>query len=259
MQRRNTESHDDTAEHTHLQCLDPANTHDRSAQYILGYRPVGEDLSLYGEHTADRCIHNEKGDHRRQSRNFFLLLRHTYGYSHRKDNGQVVKNNISRAAHDREQGVQYRPVSQYRLQSVSLNRRGIGKGTSDPQQKPCHRKDRDREHKTPSDPLQNTKNLVFHVLSSLNSHFRDGMRPAAHLDSASLHLGRGLAPYTRRPLQALLRTSIPLRFISVAGLRPIQAQQPALESELSSQSPALVQGLKLVRKKSINYSFLSHF
>ena len=66
------------------------------------------------------------------------------------------------------------------------------------------------------------------------------LRRAAHLDSASLHLSRGQSAYAihntppnscrhdcahcyvcRTFIFAVLRTSIPLRFISVAGLRPM--------------------------------------
>src|SRR5699024_5343675 len=95
--------------------------------------------------------------------------------------------------------VQNRSFSQNVLQSVSLNHGRIGKGTSDSQQQSRYGKNCDGKHETSADSLQYSENLVFHCFSSFlfsGTFFPANTSTAAHLDSASLHLGRGLPPYT---------------------------------------------------------------
>ena len=166
MQRRNAKSDDDTAEHTHLQCLDTAHTRHRSVQHVLRDRSVRKDISLKHEHGVDGDVHNEEGDHCRKGSYFLLFLRHSDGNSHREDQRQVVEDNTSRFAHDREQSVKYCAVSENGLKPVCLDHCRIGKRASDSEQKSCHRKDRDGKHKASSDSLQYSENFVFHLFSS---------------------------------------------------------------------------------------------
>ena len=106
MKGRYAQSHDNTSKNSHLQSGNTTDFCDGSRQYRGGNGTVLQDLSLYLEHCRDGGMHNKERDHSCESCHFFFLLRHTDGYSYCKDQGQIVKNNISRLTHNSQQGIQ---------------------------------------------------------------------------------------------------------------------------------------------------------
>ena len=153
VQRRHAKAHDNTAEHAHLQGLNPQNTGDGPLQHSLGHRAVRQHLAGVLKHCVNGNVHDQEGDHRGEGRHLLLGLCHADGYAHGKDNRQVVEDHAARLAHDGEQAVKQGSVSQERLQSIGCDGRRIGEGAADAQQKPRHRKNRDGQHKASSHPL----------------------------------------------------------------------------------------------------------
>ena len=87
VQGRYSKTHDNSSEHTHLQCGDSDYICYRPFQNVRSYIARSVNLSVYKQHTADGNIHNEKGDQCGKGRNFFFPFSHTNGYSHSKDQG----------------------------------------------------------------------------------------------------------------------------------------------------------------------------
>ena len=127
MQRRNTKSDYNTSEHPHLQRLNAAHTGDRTVQHVFCDRTVRKDISPDLQHRIDTDMHNKERNHRRKRCNFFLLFRHTDSHTHRKDQRKIIKNYISRTAHDRKECVQDRSLPQNTLEAIGLDHSSIGK------------------------------------------------------------------------------------------------------------------------------------
>ena len=51
-------------------------------------------------------MHHKKRNHSRKCRNLFFRLRHANGNTHRKDDRQIIKNDVSCLAHDHKQCMQ---------------------------------------------------------------------------------------------------------------------------------------------------------
>ena len=62
MKCRNTKSYNNTAEHTHLQCIDSTHRSDRSFKDILGNGSVSCDLPADFQHTVNGNMHNKVCD-----------------------------------------------------------------------------------------------------------------------------------------------------------------------------------------------------
>ena len=111
MKSRHSQSYDNTSENTHLQGRDTADFSNSTRQHRRGNRAVLQNLALYLKHCRNSGMHNKEGNHSCESRHFFFLLRHTDGYSYRKDQRQIVKNYISRLTHDSQQGIEKGPLT----------------------------------------------------------------------------------------------------------------------------------------------------
>ena len=170
VKRRYAESHNNTAEHAHLQRLNSADAGNGTVQNVFCDCSVSQNISLKNKHGIHRYVHYKKRNHCCQRCNFFLLLRHTDRHTYGKDQRQVIENRASGLAHNCEQCVENRSFSQNRLQPVSLNHGCIGKRASHSEQESRYRKDCDRKHKTASNSLQYSENFVFHFFSSFYSH-----------------------------------------------------------------------------------------
>ena len=72
-------------------------------------------------------MHNEEGNHGSQSRYFLLGFCHTDGYAYREDNRQIAKDGAARCAHNCEQRMQHRAITEDGFEAVGLDGRRVGK------------------------------------------------------------------------------------------------------------------------------------
>ena len=105
VERRHTQAHDNSPEHTHLQGLDAAHGSNGAVQNTGSNGAVRKNLSRDGQHSIDGYMHNKKCNHGGKGCHLFLSLGHADGNSHCKYNGKIVKYDISRFGHDDQKGV----------------------------------------------------------------------------------------------------------------------------------------------------------
>ena len=155
VQGRNAQSHQNTAKHAHLQC---GNAKHRSG----GVGCHGFYAALSRNQRTHGSVHDQIGNRTGERSNFLFLFRHANGNAHGEQQCQIVKDSTPRLAHDVQDGVEQSALIDDVSQMVSFNGRGIGKGTSQTQQKSRHRQQCNGKHERASHPLQYAKNLVFH-------------------------------------------------------------------------------------------------
>ena len=107
-------------------------------------------------------MHDKKCDNRCQCSYFFFLLCHTNCYAHGKYDRQVRENNVTCSIHNLQNLIQYGSRSHNTKQTVSFQHCFICKRSTNSKQQTGYRQNCDRQHEGSSNPLQNSKNFVFH-------------------------------------------------------------------------------------------------
>ena len=155
MQCRNTKTNDDTAKYTHLKGCDTTYICNRTGQHCVR-------TALDVDQCPNGSMHDEKCNNSCQRCYFFFLFRHTDCYTHCKYNRQIRKNNVTGSVHNLQDLIQYGSRSHNAQQTVSFQHCFVRKRSADSQQQTCDRQNSDRQHKGTANPLQNSKNFVFH-------------------------------------------------------------------------------------------------
>ena len=158
VQCSNAQSHQDTAEHTHLQCGDAQHGSGEIRCHCL-------NAAFGGDQRTDGSVHDQVSNCAGKRCNFFFLFRHADGNAHGKQQRQVIEHGTACLAHDIQNGVEQSALVNDIAQMIGLNGRGVGKGTSQTQQKSSHGQQRNGEHKRAPHSLQYAENLVFHYKS----------------------------------------------------------------------------------------------
>ena len=164
VQRSNAQADDDTAEYTHLQRVDAQHARGRTGQV----RRAEIDNQC-----ADGGVHDKERNRGGQCRNFFLLLGHTDGDAHRKDNVQIVKDNGACRIEHLQNCIDEGAGPHNSHQAIGFQHGFIGERSADAEEQTGNRKNGNRQHKRSADALQYAKNLIFHILLLLlicNSH-----------------------------------------------------------------------------------------
>ena len=132
VQRRHAQTDHDAAEHTHLQ--------GRDAQH--GGGGVGRHRFYAAcriDHGLNGCIHNDIGHCTGQCRDLFFLASHADGYTHGKQQRQIVEHRIAGLAHHVQNGINEGARMDDAVQAISRQHRFVGERAADAQQQARHR------------------------------------------------------------------------------------------------------------------------
>ena len=140
MQSRDTESYDNSAENSHLQCRNTQRCRCRVHSHRL-------NSALSGYKRAYCRIHNQICYCTRQCGNFFLFFSHTYGNTHCKEQRKVIKHYASRLAHNIKNCVEQTALINNLRKTVCFKRCRICKRASYTEQQTGNRQKCYRQHK----------------------------------------------------------------------------------------------------------------
>ncbi len=140
VQRRDAQSHDDAAEHAHLQGGDAQG----GGGGVGGH---GLHAAAGGNHGGDGGVHHQVRNRAGQSRHFLLLFRHADGHAHGEQQSQVVEHRASALIHNIQNGIRNTARIDRAGQAIRLQGGLVGERASDSQQQARHWQQGDRQHK----------------------------------------------------------------------------------------------------------------
>ena len=153
MQRRHAPAYNNAAEHAGLQCQDAAGGRNGSLQHIRRDLTVLQNVPVQHQHRIDRRIHDEISNRGGERGNLLFPLCHADCHADCKNKRKVIEHRAAYLIHDHQQCVQHGSFTQEPLQPVGGDGRLVRKGTADAKKQPCHRQNRDRQHKAAPDAL----------------------------------------------------------------------------------------------------------
>ena len=140
VQRRNTQTYNNTTEYTHLKGSDSAYGCGRTTQHLFG-------TAVNRDQGTDGCMHNKECDYSRESCNIFFFLCHSDRNAHCKDYGQIGKYDITRFFHYIENVINNRSRSDCVDETIGFEHGLVCERATESQQQSGYRKDGDWKHK----------------------------------------------------------------------------------------------------------------
>ena len=123
----NTNTDDNTAENAHLQGHDATSAGNCAFEDIWCNRAVWQDFACKLQYSVAGYVHYKESNHGRKCSNFFLCFCHTDGNADSEDDWQVAKDCAACAAHNGEECMKNRAITEQAFQTVHFNCGSVGK------------------------------------------------------------------------------------------------------------------------------------